>query len=259
MTARSSWALSAMMALGLFGAAVPYSFAQEPPGRREPTPLGLGSSPVLADSASIHQQLADTIARQLQESGQLRHYQIDVRVEDGVVDLTGTVSDPSQREIVLRIVRSSPGVTNVRDRLTIQTPLRLTQANTADRPALQEPGPLLRKEGDVPLGPNQRPPEPTPIFQAGPPGMHGGMPGGGMQQPPPLPPYAWPTYAAYNNYSRVGYPTLYPPQSFPFIGPMHPFPKVPLGWRAINLEYLDGHWWYGRHSTGHDFWRVRYW
>ena len=32
-------------------------------------------------------------------------------------------------------------------------------------------------------------------------------------------------------------------------------------WRlhGISLNYYDGHWWYGRHSTGQDWWRIRYW
>ena len=77
--------------------------------------------------------------------------------------------------------------------------------------------------------------------------------------PPPMPPYAWPSYAPYNNYSRVAAPSMYPYQSWPFIGPPYPFPKVPLGWRSVNLRWIDGHWWYGRTATGHDWWRVRYW
>ena len=83
-----------------------------------------------------------------------------------------------------------------------------------------------------------------------------GAPG---MQPPPMPPNAWPAYAPYNNYSRVGYPTLYPYQAFPFIGPQYPFPKVPLGWRAVTLQWQDGFWWYSTHSTSHDWWRLRYW
>jgi hypothetical protein len=74
-----------------------------------------------------------------------------------------------------------------------------------------------------------------------------------------MPPYAWPTYAPYSNYSRVGYPTEYPAEAFPFIGPMYPFPKVPLGFRAIKLEWEDGHWYYGRNGTMRDMWKIRYW
>ena len=97
------------------------------------------------------------------------------------------------------------------------------------------------------------PPEPLPIFTA-----PGGMPNPHLQ-PPPLPPNAWPTYAPYNNYSRVAYPTLYPYQSWPFIGPNYPFPKIPLGWRSVKLEWQDGYWWYSKHSNSHDWWTLKYW
>jgi hypothetical protein len=87
-----------------------------------------------------------------------------------------------------------------------------------------------------------------------------GGPGAGMaMNPPAMPPNAWPTYAPYNNYSRVAYPNEYPYAAFPYIGPMYPFPKVPLGYRAIKLEWEDGHWWYGRTATRRDYWTVRYW
>jgi hypothetical protein len=99
-----------------------------------------------------------------------------------------------------------------------------------------------------PVGPG----EPMPIFQGG------GMPNPAMQ-PPPMPPYAWPTVAPYNNFSRVAYPTLYNYEQWPFIGPFYPFPRVPMGWRSVSLTWQDGHWWYGRNATGHDWWRIRYW
>ena len=85
------------------------------------------------------------------------------------------------------------------------------------------------------------------------------MPGPYDLNPPQMPPYAWPTFAPYNNYSRVAYPTCYPGDAFPFIGPMYPFPKVPLGWRSVKLQWQDGHWWYGKTATAHDWWRIRYW
>jgi hypothetical protein len=89
--------------------------------------------------------------------------------------------------------------------------------------------------------------------------LNGGVGGGYNMAPPNMPPYAWPTYAPYNNYSRVATPTEYPASAFPFIGPMYPFPKVPLGYRAIKLEWEDGHWWYGRTAVHRDWWKVRYW
>jgi hypothetical protein len=94
--------------------------------------------------------------------------------------------------------------------------------------------------------------DPAPIHMPPTAGLYDGT-------PPRMPPYAWPTYAPYNNYSRVGYPTEYPSNAFPFIGPFYPFPKVPLGYRAIKLEWEDGHWYYGRTATTRDWWKVRYW
>src|SRR5207302_6468531 len=94
--------------------------------------------------------------------------------------------------------------------------------------------------------------EPYPIAQAPTPAYYD-------LNPPKLPPYAWPTYAPYNNYSRVAYPEAYPYQSWPFIGPVYPFPKVPLGWRSIKLEWEDGHWWYSKVACNHDWWRLRFW
>jgi hypothetical protein len=95
------------------------------------------------------------------------------------------------------------------------------------------------------------PAEPLAIFRA--------PPGAGQGPPPPLPPYAWPTFAPYNNYARVGYPTMYPYDAWPYIGPFYPFPKVPLGWRKVQLKWEDGKWWYGRFATATDYWRVRFW
>lgn len=94
--------------------------------------------------------------------------------------------------------------------------------------------------------------DPTPI---------GAPPTGGLYDaaPPKMPPYAWPTYAPYNNYSRVAYPQDYPANAFPFIGPFYPFPKVPPGWRSVKLEWEDGSWYYGRTATHRDWWRIRYW
>ncbi len=82
--------------------------------------------------------------------------------------------------------------------------------------------------------------------------------GAGMM-PPPLPPYAWPTYAPYNNFSRVAYPTAYPAEAFPFIGPFHPFPKVPPGWRSVKLEWDDGYWWFSKTANKHNWWKARFW
>jgi hypothetical protein len=70
-----------------------------------------------------------------------------------------------------------------------------------------------------------------------------GMPGATQASTPSYPNYAWPSYAPYPNYSAVGYPTVYPWQAWPNIGPPHPYPEVPLDWRAVTLRWDDGIWW----------------
>jgi hypothetical protein len=163
-----------------------------------------------------------------------------------------------QREEVLRIVQGVPGVERVRDHLAIAN-ATVTPANASTQFVPPDPRPLPgngEAAGALPppppdIAPGAAPVEPIPIFRA--------PPGAGAAPQPPLPPYAWPTYAPYNNFSRVAYPTLYPRQAWPFIGPFYPYPKVPLGWRAVQLKWEDGHWWYGRFASAHDYWRVRFW
>lgn len=59
---------------------------------------------------------------------------------------------------------------------------------------------------------------------------------------PTMPNYAWPSYAAHPNYAAVTYPKQYSPQCWPYMGPFHPYPQVPLGWRKVTLEWHDGFW-----------------
>lgn len=102
--------------------------------------------------------------------------------------------------------------------------------------------------------------KPMPASYCGPGGgMMGGGYGGGMGPMPSgyvpnggavgmsydnahMPNYAWPSYAAYPNYSALTYPKQYSPTAWPYIGPFYPYPQVPLGWRKVTLEWDDG-WW----------------
>jgi len=195
-----------------------------------------------AATSVSNQDVANAVAAQLQNCG-LRGYTIDISCKDGMVELNGRVADKFQHDLVLRTVMSTRGVKSVVD--------GLMAANFEDVRPVQaqfpggEPGVLPPPVGNPIV-------DPIPV----------GQPGGAMMNdlnPPKMPPYAWPTYAPYNNYSRVAYPSHYPYNAFPFIGPFYPFPKVPLGWRSVTLEWQDGHWYMGRNATKHDFWRVRYW
>jgi hypothetical protein len=218
----------------------------EPPGR-EPSPLRISPT---------NQQLAETIAASLKQSGLLQHYDVDIAFHDGVAELTGAVTDAGQHDEVLRLVQGVPGVQRVRDRLSVAGAIVPVQAGGVPEALPQAPG--------IPLQPNRPTPAPagggaagapmpeaTPIFQAPGPAPY-------ALNPPRMPPYAWPTYAPYNNYSRVGTPLAYPYNSFPFIGPVYPFPKVPLGWRSVRLEWDDGFWWFSKTATKWDWWKLRY-
>src|SRR6185437_13663206 len=117
-----------------------------------------------------------------------------------------------------------------------------------DKARLPDPLPNHEKapgDGAAPEANKRGIAEPTPVFR-------GPIPGNLGLNPPAMPPYAWPTYAPYNNFSRVAAPKAYPYNAWPFIGPVYPFPKVPLGWRKVKLEWDDGYWWYGRVGNPYD-------
>jgi hypothetical protein len=173
---------------------------------------------------------------------------------NGTVTLSGTTKDAAQKDAILRQTRTTKGVMLVRDAMTVGN---VVQVQGQDAPAALPPvaaGPRVSApfaSSNYPAANNGPMIEPMPM------GMAGG--GGFDMQAPPLPGHAWPTYAPYPNISRVAYPEAYAYNQFPFIGPYYPFPKVPMGWRSVNLKWEDGHWFLGRTSTPHDYWRVRFW
>jgi len=199
------------------------------------TGLGFAESPA---PGNPNQLLADHVARRLEQQGLSRVADVQIACENGTVTLVGKTTDEASKERVLNETRYTPGVKLVRDGLAV------------------EPQSVTRVQATVPVAPSPIDPN-SPLVEPAPLGAPG------MQSPdmqgPQLPPYAWPTYAPYNNVSRVAYPQAYPHNAFPFIGPFYPFPKVPLGWRKVVLEWEDGHWFMGRASAPHDYWRVRFW
>ena len=203
---------------------------------QQPAPL-----PLSASAANPNQQLADSVASRLRGTDLATGANVNIIAQDGVVHLTGTVRDAAQKDRLVAEVKTVVGVAIVRDSLS---PIA-TGVVQVGQPPLAAPVP------PTPLAPVMGPVvEPAPV----------GLPGqiSPDMQAPPLPPYAWPTYAPYNNASRIAYPQAYPYNAFPFIGPYYPFPKVPLGWRKVTLEWEDGHWYLGRNSAPHDYWRVKF-
>ncbi len=241
MSARSRHLLAAALGLCL----------AHPLAAQEPARLGLDQGQPLKPAAdrAANQRQADAIAAQLRQSGQLHRYNVDILFRDGAAELSGSVADQPQHDEVLRIVQGVPGVERVIDRLAVGG-VKQAQAGMPAPAPLREPVGAAPPNGAVTA--NVATNEPVPIFQAP-------VPAAYALTPPKMPPYAWPTYAAYNNFSRVAYPTAYPYNAWPFIGPIHPFPKVPLGWRSVKLEFEDGYWFFSKTATKYDWWRLRYW
>lgn len=235
------------------------------------------AAPATQMAPSANQQLADTIANRLTGLAAAQGADVSMNTQDGVVTVTGFALDAAQKAAILDEVRVVPGVKLVRDGMKVNPTgpnegIRQVQATESVPSALPPIGGMPM--GGMPMGPVARPMSsvvpPTAMAHGGAglphtanpviePAPVGGVPATAAGNAPPLPPHAWPTYAPYNNYSRVGYPQAYPYNAFPFIGPFYPFPKVPLGWRSVKLEWEDGHWWLGKTATPHDYWRVRFW
>jgi BON domain len=217
-----------------------------------------------AAAKAANQKLADAVAEKLKAAGVAKGAKLDIETHGGALKLSGVATSEQQHEEILETLKKVPGLRRIESYVTVP--------GSAGR--VQRAGGQV--EGGV--GPVPGPGSPYSVAAAPPPGAPGFVPGPGpfaagdpvplngmpAMAPvdpagPRLPPYAWPTYAPYNNYSRVAYPQTYPYNAFPYIGPYYPFPRVPLGWRKVQLEWEDGHWYYGKLSSPHDFWRVKFW
>ena len=197
-----------------------------------------------APAASQNQATANAVASALKSSRTLSAYRIEIEARDGVVTLTGSV----------------PNATQKREALALVNKVARRHRRGRPDPRRRRPGP----PGPVPDG-HGRPRRPVPprrgeaapVDDGGPDGLaadrdgpgrqpgprrprrHGCPAGAGANQPN----YAWPSYAPTGNFSAVGYPTAYPWQAWPNIGPFYPYPEVPQDWRAVTLRWDDGIWW----------------
>lgn len=224
--------------------------AQEPTKLNLKTPTAPAKTEATAPAKSasddlvMNQSLADEIAKKLDGNPAMTGSDVQIFTSKGVVTLVGTVKADKQKQAILDVVRFVPNVKQVRDGLKVAAVKQTQAVGPLATPAPSAMPPAAAGAGGYG-------PDPVPVGPAG-------GPGGFEGSAPPLPPHAWPTYAPYNNVSRVAYPEAYPYNAFPFIGPFYPFPKVPLGWRKVTLEWEDGHWWLGRKQAPIDYWRVRF-
>ncbi len=208
------------------------------------------------------QQIADFVKTRLaahQQNGSLRGFNVDMRVENGTIWLSGDVSSEQQEQLILETAQQAShlGAKQVVDDINVRNMGSVRQASVMQPQQMdqmayatyQEPvqqyqqAPATLSNVPVPMNGQMMQaqqvgaPMPMPMGYAsgGAPAMAGGQPN--------MPGYAWPGYAASPNYAAVQYPQQYSASAWPYIGPFYPYPQVPLGWRKVQLEWDDG-WWF---------------
>jgi hypothetical protein len=224
--------------------------------KRISTALGLVAAMAASASAqapNANQATADAVARVLKGSPALSGYRIEIETQSGQVTLTGGVSTETQKAQAVALARRVQGVTSVVDGLKVVGDTRVHTAQyQPDAPQIAMGGMgggLFHRggmgggyaEGGTVVSNNSA--SNQPVYTGPLPEGPAGQPGATQAAIPGQPNYAWPSYAPYPNYSAVGYPTAYPWQAWPNIGPPHPYPEVPLDWRAVTLRWNDGIWW----------------
>jgi hypothetical protein len=207
----------------------------------------LATSAGVAQAQSVNQATADAVAQSLRASRVLSGYRIEIETNDGLATLSGVVGTAAQKADALARAKRAAGVTGVMDKLVVAgtdrvQPVQYQMAHGFghNRGAVADdiiydgdPAPA-----DAGTTGNVAPPVDNGPVPEGPAIAEGAM----RMTSPSYPNYAWPSYAPYPNFSAVGYPTIYPWQAWPNIGPFYPYPEPPLDWRAVTAQYKDGVW-----------------
>lgn len=225
----------------------------------------LTASAALAQNVvSPNQLTANRVADSLRTSKALSGHRIEIEAQGGQVTLSGVLASPAQKAEAIARARSVAGVAGVADRLVLSGGTGVHQAQYEPQVALGHGGfghgggaaygggevmnnvagggsAMGGQVTSTPVGADGGP------VPEGPAGNIGGLQAATANRPN----YAWPSYAPYPNFSAVGYPTAYPWQAWPNIGPPSPYPEVPLDWRAVTLRWDDGIWWldFKKHYT----------
>jgi hypothetical protein len=193
-------------------------------------PVALGDEP--QPSRPLNQIVAEQLAAAIAAESTAKHYHIEIQYVPGVATLRGTVANAADAEQILAIVRSKDGVEQVVNELT------MSQLDNVQAAIFQKGTPA-----PAPMAPQAAPPTEGAQTLAPAAPQHTFMQRGAMQYDSPyMPPFAWPAYAPYPNYSAVQYPKCYGATDWPYIGPLHPYPEVPLDWRSVRLKWNDGYW-----------------
>ncbi|WP_422926236.1 BON domain-containing protein [Singulisphaera sp. PoT] len=220
------------------------------------TSMSLAQSP----APGGNQATADAVAGALKASRSLAGTRIEIETRDGMVTLKGRVANQALKAEALGRAQQVAGVKGVIDQIALPRDARIqpAQYQPQQRVALgghrfshaPAGGDEIVYDGAAPAGPTTVAGPGAPVDASGP--LPEGPAIGGAGAPAPgAPNYAWPSYAPYPNFSAVGYPTAYPWQAWPNIGPPYPYPEVPLDWRAVTLRWDDGIWWldFKKHYT----------
>jgi osmotically-inducible protein OsmY len=195
-----------------------------------------------------NEQVAREIAGALAGAG-IQGYDIEVRYKGGVAALVGEVGSAQEAQTAEQAARSVPGVNQVLNNLLVGGQPAAAQQGQFAGPQLGGPQmgpagpygtPALPTGYQLPAGYPQ-PGYPVPAPAPGP-GMPVPTAGHLIHNAPALPEHAWPTYAPYDNYAQVTYPSAYDASAWPYIGPFYPYPQVPMEWRDAHLVWDDGHW-----------------
>ena len=229
---------------------VPASASDEAPALLN-LPSTESESTVRPEDANITSEILSRLGS-AQKAGSLRNFDIDVSTIENEVWVRGHVASQEQKNMVLGTVQRVPGVTRVVDEVTVGQTVRPVSNQTAVAPpassmpvvgngAPRAFAPSTLVNGSFAPAPMQAmgPGPSAPVPMQGGPSYGGGVP---RYDQPQMPNYAWPSYAAYPNYSAVTYPKQYSASAWPYIGPFYPYPQVPLGWRKVALEWDDGMW-----------------
>ena len=202
------------------------------------------------EKPEVDAQIAGLVAQRFEEhkkQGNLRDFTVNLNVNRGTVWLEGEVTTLGERALMFELARHVPGVTKVVNELEVK-PAASTASLIAQAPigtaADGQPN-VLPASGEalaqLPMPMryvSQLQPAYVPAHAASVPSPVART----RYDHPQMPAYAWPTYASHPNYAAVTYPKQYSPSAWPYIGPFHPYPQVPLGWRKVTLEWDDG-WW----------------
>ncbi|KAA5546193.1 BON domain-containing protein [Roseiconus nitratireducens] len=237
------------------------------PGTVQPTAAVELAQPIHADDQQVVAGVVEALGS-AQQAGVLKGFGVDVQCNDGIVSLKGLAGSPQQRDEIVRITQSVPGVQGVDHTITVAghpqaAPMpmqshvpaqlasnRMTPVSVDQVPAMATPrnrnlgvpvaqvAAPMANNGTVAAPTMGAPVSGTPVPMA-----YGASAGAPRYDTPNLPNYAWPGYASYPNYAALTYPQQYSPTAWPYIGPFYPYPQVPLGWRKVSLEWDDG-WWF---------------